>query len=92
MQLPHQDNFIIAAAGFLVWGILVMIQIVRKISSKPARASLLLFDIIVMKYLAAYRKITREEKGSIGHLYYQFFIAMWLAVASALVFVILSIK
>ena len=79
--------FFILALISVGWGIATSIMITSFLSKSGIKVNFLLFRLFIFKWVGQYRKITIEETGKPGPLFYSF-IASWNV---ALVFAIVGI-
>jgi hypothetical protein len=80
------DLFFVLAILGVIWGVVSSIVIASFLSKRGIKINLLLFRILVLKYIHQYHSITRQENGKPGPWFYSYIISMNLA----LVFVILG--
>jgi len=83
--------FFILALISVACGIATSIMIASFLSKRGIKINYLFFRVLILKYIRQYRKITMEETGKPGTLFYSF-IASWnLALLFAIVGIILKI-
>jgi len=71
------------------WGIVSSIVIVSRLRDRGIKINFFLLRLLIIKYVAQYRAITREETGRTGPWYYSFVVAMNLALVCAIVGLVL---
>ena len=62
-----------------LWGVIDSILIAVALDRRGIKVNMVLFRLFFLKYLSEYRRVTREETGRTGNLYYSFIISMNLA-------------
>ena len=82
--------FILALIG-VACGIVASAMIASFLSRRGIKINYLFFRVLIFGYIRQYRKITLEETGKPGPLFYLFIIAWNLALLFAIVGVILEI-
>ena len=82
--------FILALIG-VVWGIATSIMITSFLSKRGVKINYLFIRLFIFRYVGQYRKITIEETGNPGPLFYSFITAWNLALLFAIVGIILKI-
>lgn len=69
----------IIALGFLWWNLWISTKIIKYVKGKGEEASLFNNGIFVkgkiFSYLPLYKKLSLEENGKVGQLYYNFYIS-----------------
>lgn len=80
--------FILALIG-VAWGIATSIMITSFLSKRGIKINFLLFRLFIFKWVGQYRKITIEETGRPGPLFYRFITSWNLALVFAIVGAIL---
>lgn len=83
--------FLILAIIFVLCGVLFSSMIMAFISKRGTKVNYLLLRIYIYKYVNQYRKITIEENGKVGPLFYPLFVSFMLALIFAIVGIILKI-
>ena len=82
--------FLVLAIISVLCGVLFSIMITAFISKRGTKINYLLFRIYIFKYVNQYRKITIEENGKVGPLFYPFIVSFILALIFAIVGAILK--
>jgi len=83
--------FLILALISVAWGIANSIMITSFLSERGIKVNYLFIRLFIFRYVRQYRKITMEETGKPGLLFYPFIAAWNLALIFAIVGVILKI-
>ena len=72
-----------------IWAIIASLLIARELKKRGIPVSYIWLRVMIFKYLHQYRKITREETGRVGPLFYHYAVplnvALLLAIAMAIV-------
>jgi hypothetical protein len=84
--------FLILALIGVACGIAASIMIASFLSRRGIKINYLFFRVLIFKYIRQYRKITMEETGKPGPLFYSFITAWNLALIFAIVGAILKIN
>jgi len=74
-----------------VWMIVTMIRIVEFLRRRGRKINLLWLRVMIFQYVSEYRRITMQEFGRPGTLYYQMSTSGLLALAGA-VFLFLALR
>jgi len=92
MTAEFMSNFILILAIICVLcGVVFSIMITVFLSKRGTKINYLLIRIYIYKYINQYRKITIEENGKVGPLFYPFIISFILALIFAISGAILKI-
>lgn len=83
--------FFILAIVSVACGIVASIIIVAFLSKRGIKINYLLLRVLMFKYINQYRRITMEENGKPGPLFYSFITAMSLALVFVVVGIILKL-
>lgn len=73
----------------IIWGVADAILVAVWLDKRGFPINMLLFRILIIKYLNQYREETRKETGKVGPLFYSYIIAMNLALVCGVVGLIL---
>ena len=84
--------FFILALISVAWGIANSIMITSFLSKRGIKINYPLLRLFIFKYVSQYRKITMEETGRPGPLFYWFLTAWNLALLFAIIGIILEIR
>jgi len=87
MSMP----FFILAIICVICGIIFSLMITSFLSKRGIKINYLLIRIYIYKYVNQYRKITIEETGKVGPLFYPFITSFILALIFAIVGALLKI-
>ena len=72
-----------------MWAVTAAVLIARDLEKRGVPVSFVWLRLMILKYLHQYSKVTREEKGRVGPLFYHYVVplnvALVLAVAMAVV-------
>ena len=71
------------------WGVVSSMMIVSRLRDRGIKINFFLLRILIIRYAAQYRAITREETGRTGPWFYSFVVAMNLALVCAVVGLVL---
>jgi len=82
--------FLILAIVCVVCGVASSILITSFLSERGTKINYLLIRIYIYKYINQYRKISEEENGKVGSLFYAFIVSFILALLFAIVGMILK--
>ena len=81
--------FFIPALVSAIFGIVFMIMIASFLSKRGIKINYVFLRLYIIKYIHQYRKITVEEDGKPGNLFYAFIVSMNLALVLAVIGIIL---
>jgi len=81
--------FFIPALISFIFGIVFMIMITSFLSKRGIKINYIFLRIYIIKYIHQYRKITIEENGKPGNLFYPYIVSMSLALILAIIGIIL---
>ena len=84
-------SFFVLALISVVCGIAASIMIASFLSKRGIKINYLFFEVLIFNYIRQYRKMTLEETGKPGPLFYLFTTAWNLALLFAIVGAILEI-
>ena len=82
--------FFIPALVSVIFGIVFMIMIVSFLSKRGIKINYIFLRLYIIKYIHQYRKITIEENGKPGYLFYAFIVSMNFALVLAVIGIILK--
>jgi hypothetical protein len=83
--------FFVLALIAVAWGIATSIMITSFLSRRGIKINYLFLRLFIFRYVSQYRKITKEETGKPGPLFYSSIAAWNLALLLAIIGVILEI-
>ena len=81
--------FFIPALVSVIFGIVFMIMITSFLSKRGTKINYIFLRLYIIKYIDQYRKITVEENGKPGNLFYPYIVSMSLALVLAVIGIIL---
>jgi len=81
--------FFIPALVSAIFGIVFMIMIASFLSKRGIKINYVFLRLYIIKYIHQYRKITVEEDGKPGNLFYAFIVSMNLALVLTVIGIIL---
>jgi len=81
--------FFIPALVSAIFGIVFMIMITSFLSKRGIKINYIFLRLYIIKYIHQYRKITIEENGKPGNLFYPYIVSMGLALILAVIGIIL---
>ena len=81
--------FFIPALVSFIFGIVFMIMITSFLSNRGIKINYIFLRLYIIKYVHQYRKITVEENGKPGNLFYPYIVSMSLALVLAVIGIIL---
>ena len=82
--------FFIPALISAIFGIVFMIMITSFLSKRGIKINYIFLRLYIIKYIHQYRKITIEENGKPGNLFYPYIVSMSLALIFAIIGIILK--
>ena len=74
-----------------VWAVVASILIAGNLRKRGVPVSFFWLRIMILKYLSQYGKVTHEEDGRVGPLFYHYVIPLNVALVLAIVLVILTL-
>ncbi len=82
---------ILSGMGLLciVWGVVAAMLIARDLEQRGFSVNYIWLRLFILKYLGQYAKITQEETGRVGALFFHYVVPLNIALV---IFVILAIK
>ena len=83
--------FLVLALISVAWGVANSIMIISFLSNRGIKINYLFLRIFIFKYVSQYRKITMEETGKPGPLFYSSLTAWTLTLLFAIIGMILRI-
>jgi len=76
------------AGACVIWTVVASILIARDLQKRGIKVSFLWLRVLILKYLSQYQKITREENGRTGPLFYHYVIPINIALVIVIFFII----
>jgi hypothetical protein len=84
-------NFLIASMIICVlWAVTASLLIARDLQKKGLKVNFIFLRLLIIRYLYQYRKLTKEQTGRVGPLFYHYVVPLNLALALVIVLVILA--
>ena len=72
-----------------VWGVVAALLIARDLEKRGVSVNYIWLRLLIIKYLGRYAKITQEETGHVGPLFYHYVVPLNVALV---LFMILAIR
>ena len=81
----------LAILGLLcaVWAVVAAILIARDVQKRGVSVSFVWLRLMILKYLHEYARLTREETGRVGPLFYHYVVPLNIALVIAVVFAVM---
>jgi len=82
---------ILSGLGVLcaIWGVVAALLIARDLEKRGESVNYIWLRLLIIKYLGRYAKITQEETGQVGSLFYHYVVPLNVALV---IFVVLAIR
>ena len=80
----------VAAAVCAVWAVVAAVLIARDLDRRGMKVNIIWLRVMILKYLHEYSKITREEDGRVGPLFYHYVVPLNVALVLAVTMAIMS--
>ena len=78
------DTLLALAIVFVGLFVIFSILIVNEVSKRGIKINFFLLRLYIIKYIHQYRKLTKEETGRVGPLYYPCIVSVNLALVCAI--------
>ena len=75
-----------------VWAVVASLLIARDLERRGVCVNHLWLRVMILKYLSQYRRITREETGRVGSLFYHYVIPLIMALVLTIILMILQVN
>ncbi len=75
-----------------IWAVTASLLIARDLEKRDIPVSIIWMRLMILRYLHLYSKITREETGRVGPLFYHYIIPLNVALALAIVMAIVALS
>jgi len=75
-----------------IWAVTASLLIARNLEKRGIPISFIWLRLMIFKYLHQYSKITREETGRVGPLFYHYVVPLNIALVLAIVIVIIALS
>jgi hypothetical protein len=73
-----------------VWAVVASLLIARDLDKRGIPVNFLWLRVMILKYLHQYSKITQEETGRVGPLFYHYVVPLNVALVLAIVLVVVT--
>jgi hypothetical protein len=73
-----------------IWAVVAAVLIAKDLNRRGVRISVIWFRLLILKYLHQYSKITQEETGRVGPLFYHYVVPLNVALVLAIVTAIVA--
>ena len=77
--------FVVIGLLCAVWAVTASILIARDVQTRGVEVSFLWLRLMILKYLHDYARLTREETGRVGPLFYHYVVPLNVALVIAVV-------
>ena len=74
------------------WAVAASLLIARDLERRGVHVSYLWLRVMMLKYLSQYRRVTLEEAGRVGPLFYHYVIPLNMALVLTIILVILMFR
>ena len=74
------------------WAVAASLLIARDLERRGVSVSYLWLRVMLLKYLSQYRRVTLQETGQVGSLFYHYVIPLNVALALTIILVVVMIK
>ena len=74
------------------WAVAASLFITRELERRGVRVSYLWLRVMMLQYLGQYRRVTLEETGQVGSLFYHYVIPLNLALVLTIILVVVLTK
>ena len=74
------------------WAVAASLLIARDLEKHGVHVRYLWLRVMILKYLSQYRRVTLEETGRVGSLFYHYVIPLNIALALTIILVILMVR
>ena len=75
-----------------VWAVAASLLIARDLERRGVHVSYLWLRVMILKYLSQYRRVTLEETGRIGSLFYHYVIPLNMALVLTIILAVLMFR
>jgi len=73
-----------------IWAVVASVLIAKDLEKRGIPVSFIWLRLMILKYLHQYSKITREETGRVGPLFYHYVVPLNVALVSAIVMAVIA--
>ncbi len=81
---------LILAVACVIWAVVASIMIASDLQRRGVPVSLVWLRLMILKYLHQYAKITQEETGRVGPLFYHYVVPLNVALVLVIVIAIIG--
>ena len=74
------------------WAVAASLLIARDLEKRGVHVSYLWLRVMILKYLSQYRRVTLEETGRVGSLFYHYVIPLTVALVLAIILAVLMFR
>jgi len=75
-----------------VWAVAASLLIVRDLERCGVHVNYLWLRVMILKYLSQYRRVTLQETGHVGTLFYHYVIPLNIALALTIILAVLMLR
>jgi len=75
-----------------VWAVAASLLIARDLERRGVHVSYLWLRVMILKYLSQYRRVTLEETGRVGSLFYHYVIPLNMALVLTIILAVLMFR
>ena len=72
----------------VVWAVVASVLITRELEKRGVTIDFLWLRVMILKYVGQYSKITREETGHVGPLFYHYVIPLCVALVLVVILIV----
>lgn len=84
------EALIAIGAICVVWAVVAAVLIAADLQKRGMKVSLVWLRLMILKYLHEYSKVTREETGRVGPLFYHYVVPLNVALVVVVVLAVFS--
>jgi hypothetical protein len=90
VSILEENMTILMIAGLVcvVWAVTAAILIAADLQKRGVKVNFILLRLLIVKYLHEYSKLTREQSGRVGPLFYHYVIPLNIAL---ILFIVMAI-
>ena len=83
--MTTSNTFLFLAILSMAWGVATSIRITSWLQKRGVKINYFLIRMMIIKYMQQYREMSRAEFGYVGPLFYNYVIAMNVALVCAVI-------
>jgi len=91
VEATMQTVLVSIALVCAVWAVTASILIARDLSRRGFPVSILWLRVMILKYLGQYARVTQDETGRVGPLFYHYVVPLNVALVIAVVLAIMTL-